>query len=102
MVEPVRLVLSGFGAVGHAFLDAVLEQGPLVQVAAVRGHTAEALLTPGSAVPERSSWGRLQPIGATLARTGATVLVQALPSSPEAHARALQEAVAALRRGWMW
>jgi len=35
----------------------------------------------------------------TLARTGAGVLVQALPSSPEASARVLQEAVTALRGG---
>jgi len=99
LVEPVRLVLSGFGAVGRAFVDAFLEQGPLLQLAAIRGHGTEAFLAPGSAVPARSSWDQTGPIEETLSRTAATVLVQALPSSPEAHARALEEAVAALRSG---
>lgn len=98
-MEPVRLVLSGFGAVGRAFADVVLEQGPLLQIAAVRGHGAKAFLAPGSAVPSRSSWEPIGPIEETLSRAAATVLVQALPSSPEAHARALEEAVAALRSG---
>lgn len=98
-MEPVRLVLSGFGAVGRALVDAVLEQGPLLQLAAIRGHRTEVFLAPGSAVPARSSWDQTGPIEETLSRTAATVLVQALPSSPEAHARALEEAVAALRSG---
>ncbi|UTT69723.1 hypothetical protein NMQ03_00625 [Arthrobacter sp. DNA4] len=98
-MKPVRLVLSGFGAVGRAFAEVVLEQGSLLQIAAVRGHGTEAFLAPGSPVPDRSSWGPIRSIEETLARTGASVLVQALPSSPEAHARALEEAVAALRSG---
>ncbi|MEV4989013.1 homoserine dehydrogenase [Pseudarthrobacter sp. LMD1-1-1.1] len=99
MVEPVRLVLSGFGAVGRAFAGAVLEQDSLLHIAAVRGHGAEAFLAPGSAVPARSLWVPIGPIEETLSRAAATVLVQALPSSPEAHARALEEAAAALRSG---
>lgn len=96
---PVPLVLSGFGAVGQAFADAVLEGDSSLRIAAIQGHATEVFLAHGSGVPERSSWGPIQPIGETLARAGAAVLVQALPSSVEAHARALGEATAALRRG---
>ena len=95
----VPLVLSGFGPVGQAFVDSVFEQDPLLQVAAVRGHSAEVFVAPGSAVPERASWAPVRPIEETLARTNAAVLVQALPSTPGAHARALHEALAALRGG---
>ena len=98
-MEPVRLVLSGFGAVGQAFVDAVLEQDSSLEIAGIRGRAAEALLRPGSGVPERSSWEPLRPIEETLALARADVLVQALPSSPEAHSRALQEALTALRGG---
>ncbi|MDQ0771161.1 homoserine dehydrogenase [Pseudarthrobacter defluvii] len=98
-MEPVRLVLSGFGGVGQAFVDAVLKQDGFLQVAAIRGHVTEVLLAPGLGVPERFSWGTIKPIGETLARTGAAVLVQALPSSPGAHPRALQEALTALASG---
>ncbi|MDP9985887.1 MULTISPECIES: hypothetical protein [Arthrobacter] len=99
MALGVRLVLSGFGAVGRAFVDSVLEQDSLLQVAAVRGHGTEVLLAPGRPLPERSSWGPLRPIEETLTLTRADILVQALPSSPEAHARVLHEAIAALRSG---
>jgi len=99
LVERVRLVLSGFGAVGRAFGDAVLGQDSGLRIAAIRGHASQVVLSPGSGVPERSSWGPLRPLGETLASTGAAVLVQALPSSPEAHGRALQETLAALRSG---
>lgn len=99
MALGVPLVLSGYGAVGQAFGGSVLEQGPLLEVAAIRGHMAEVLPAPGSRVPERSSWQPIRSLEETLARTGAAVLVQALPSSAEAHARALQEALVALRSG---
>lgn len=98
-MEPVRLVLSGFGAVGRSFADVVLEQGSVLQIAAVRGNGTEVFLTPGSPVPDRSSWGPIRSIEETLARAGSSVLVQALPSSPSAHAHVLQEALAALRGG---
>ncbi|MFC0458034.1 hypothetical protein ACFFGR_15970 [Arthrobacter liuii] len=93
------LVLSGFGPVGQAFAETVLEQDCGLRIAAVRGHTAEVFPAPGSVVPERSSWMPLRPIGETLALAGAGILVQALPSSVEAHAHALEEASAALRSG---
>ena len=99
MALGVPLVLSGFGPVGQAFVDSALGQDPLLQVAAVRGHSAEVFPTPGSAAPERASWVPIRPIEEILARTNAAVLVQALPSTPGAHARALHEALAALRSG---
>lgn len=98
-MEPVRLVLSGFGAVGQAFVDAVREQDALLQIAAVRGRGTEVFLAPASEVPERFLWEPIGRIEETLDRAGAAVLVQALPSSPEALGRALREAVAALRSG---
>lgn len=93
------MVLSGFGAVGQAFVDLVLRQDSGLRIAAIRGHASQVFLARGSGVPDRSSWEPLRPLGETLASTGAAVLVQALTSSPEAHARALQEALAALRSG---
>jgi homoserine dehydrogenase len=98
-LEPARLVLSGFGPVGQAFVDAVLEHDSSLEIAAIRGHGTEAFLAPGSVVPDRSSLAPVRPIEETLALTRADVLVQALPSSPEAHSRALQEALTALRGG---
>ena len=95
----MRLVLSGFGPVGRAFAEAVLKQDSSLEIAAVRGHGTQVFLAPGIAVPERSSWGPLWPIEETLGLTRADVLVQALPSSPEAHPRVLQEAITALRGG---
>lgn len=99
MLKPTQVVLSGFGPVGQAFLDAVSAQDSTLRIAAVRGHETEAFLAPGGPAPHRSSWAPLQPIEETLTLTGAAVLVQALPSSPEAHARALHEAMAALSGG---
>ncbi|MBT2564955.1 hypothetical protein J7I84_00330 [Arthrobacter sp. ISL-85] len=98
-MEPVRLVLSGFGAVGQAFVDAVREHDALLQIAAVRGRGTEVFLAPANEVPERFLWEPIGRIEETLDRAGAAVLVQALPSSPEAHGRVLREAVAALRSG---
>ena len=98
-MKPTQVVLSGFGPVGQAFIAAALPHDPSLQIAAIRGHEAQAFLAPGGPVPDRSSWAPLQPIEETLALTGAAVLVQALPSSPEAHARALHEAMAALSGG---
>ncbi|MFF2346656.1 hypothetical protein [Pseudarthrobacter sp. NPDC058119] len=95
----MRLVLSGFGAVGQAFVDAVSRDGSGLRIAAIRGHRTEAFLAHGSAVPERSSWEPLRPLGQALDRVRPAILVQALPSSPDAHARSLEEAVTALRSG---
>jgi len=99
MALGVPLVLSGFGPVGQAFVDSVSEQNPLLQIAAIRGHATEVLVGRASAAPERSSWEPIRPIEETLALTGAAVLVQALPSTTATHARALHEALAALRMG---
>ncbi|WP_353713610.1 hypothetical protein [Arthrobacter sp. K5] len=96
----VPLVLSGFGAVGQSFIEATKarQQGD-VHVAAIRGRTSEILLGPQSNVPDRTSWDPLSSVDVTLKRTGAAILVQAIPSSKEAHQRAVEEATTALRRG---
>lgn len=98
-MKPTQVVLSGFGPMGQAFVAAVSAHDSFLEIAAIRGHETEVFLAPGSAVPERSSWAPLRPIEETLALTRADVLVQALPSSPEAHSRVLQEAIVALRSG---
>lgn len=98
---PVSLALSGFGPVGSRFLEltrAKQYQG-LLSVAAIRGHTSEIHLPPSSDVPDRRLWGPLLPPGESLRKSRATILVQAIPSSPEAHQRAVEEAVTALNNG---
>ncbi|GAA3698130.1 homoserine dehydrogenase [Arthrobacter ginkgonis] len=96
----VPLVLSGFGPVGQAFLEKIgAQQQRGIAVTVIRGQASETTLGPGSGVPDRASWHPLAQLEATLDRTGAGVLVQALPSSPEAHPRAVDEAITALRRG---
>lgn len=49
--------------------------------------------------PPRSAWGPLPSLAETLDRTGAGVLVQCVPSSPEVRDQAAAEALLALRRG---
>ncbi|KIA70871.1 homoserine dehydrogenase [Arthrobacter sp. Leaf145] len=98
---PVSLVLSGFGPVGKCFIEltrAKQHQG-LLNIAAIRGHTSEIHLPPSADVPDRSLWGPLLPPAESLRKSGATILVQAIPSSPEAHQRAVEEAVTALYNG---
>lgn len=50
-------------------------------------------------MPARALWRPLTPIGEFLHETGAAVLIQALPSSPEAHSRSIEESMTALLRG---
>jgi homoserine dehydrogenase len=95
----VPLVLSGFGPVGQSFIDATTARQQGVHVAAIRGHTSEILLGPHSNVPVRALWDPLASVEETLKRTGAAILVQAIPSSREAHQRAVDEAITALISG---
>ncbi|MEV7595866.1 homoserine dehydrogenase [Kitasatospora sp. NPDC089797] len=101
------VVLSGYGPVGRAYAERLLtraagtapEDEVRPRLAAVRVRSAEALLHDGGPVPPRAQWGPSAPLAGTLDRTGAQVLVQALPSSPEAREQAAAEAVLALSRG---
>lgn len=95
----VPLLVSGFGSVGQSFANLVPLQKSGIRVAGIRGHHTEAHLGDEPVAPERSSWGPLGSIDDALTATGAAVLVQALPSSDQAHARAVDEAIVALRRG---
>ncbi|MFJ8477477.1 homoserine dehydrogenase [Kitasatospora sp. NPDC094011] len=101
------IVLSGYGPVGQAYAERLLTRGDGLardhgvrpRLAAVRVGSAQALLSDGGPVPPRTEWEPLPPLEQTLDRTGARVLVQALPSSPQAREQAAAEAVLALRRG---
>ncbi|MFH9347696.1 homoserine dehydrogenase [Kitasatospora sp. NPDC017646] len=101
------VVLSGYGPVGRAYAERLLTQGEGVardhgvrpRLAAVRVGSAQTLLSDGEPVPARTAWAPLTSLERTLDRTGARVLVQALPSSPQARQQAAEEAVLALGRG---
>ncbi|MFJ9770872.1 homoserine dehydrogenase [Kitasatospora sp. NPDC101157] len=104
------VVLSGHGPVGRAYAERLLTQGQGLardhgvrpRLAAVRVGSAQVLLPgdpDGRAVPPRTEWAPLADLAQTLDRTGARVLVQALPSSPQARQQAAEEAVLALGRG---
>jgi homoserine dehydrogenase len=105
--DRAAVVLSGYGAVGRAFAEHLAARGGEIArrhgvrltVGAVRVRSAQCLPGDGELVPTRSSWGPLLPLDETLELTGARVLVQALPSSPEGRQQAAEEAILALRRG---
>ncbi|MFI6631899.1 hypothetical protein ACIBI7_23760 [Nonomuraea fuscirosea] len=106
-VSQADVVLSGYGPVGRAFAGHLAEHaGELARrhgvrpvVRAVRASTAQCLLRPGEPVPPRPEWSPLGRLAETLDRTGARVLVQAVPSSPGVRRQAADEALLALRRG---
>ncbi|MFJ9845616.1 homoserine dehydrogenase [Kitasatospora sp. NPDC101155] len=106
-VDDPTVVLSGFGPVGRAYVEQLLTRGDELardhevrpRLAAVRVGSAQALVRDGEPVPPRSAWAPPAPLEDTLDRTGAQVLVQALPSSPQARQQAAEEAASALRRG---
>ncbi|WP_369185174.1 homoserine dehydrogenase [Streptomyces sp. Y1] len=106
-VEDPAVVLSGYGPVGRAYAERLLARGEEIarehgvrpRLAAVRVGTAQVLPPDGEPVPAREAWSPLAPLEQTLERTGARVLVQALPSSPQARQQAAEEAALALRRG---
>lgn len=101
------VVLSGYGPVGRAYAERLRTEGDGLardhgvrpRLAAVRVGSAEVEPRDGGPVPPRAEWGPLGSLARTLDRTGARVLVQALPSSPQARQQAAEEAVLALRRG---
>ncbi|MFD5461897.1 homoserine dehydrogenase [Kitasatospora sp. NPDC127059] len=104
--EPA-VVLSGYGPVGRAYAERLLthgdgiaeEYGVRPRLAAVRVGSAQVELHGGGPVPPRAEWGPLASLAQTLDRTGARVLVQSLPSSPQAREQAAEEACLALGRG---
>ncbi|MDT0439128.1 MULTISPECIES: hypothetical protein [Streptomyces] len=101
-IAPV--VLSGFGRVGQAYARRVAEagrEGSGLRLAAVRTGSAQWLAPSGAdpAPPSPPFPGPPTDLGEILARTRAAVLVQALPSTPEACATATEEALTALRSG---
>lgn len=122
---PVSVVLSGYGPVGRAYVDHLAAHGEALadrhgarlRLAAVRTGSAEYLPPPANGAgtgdargtgdaedtwappPPRSAWGPLPSLAETLDRTGAGVLVQCVPSSPEVRDQAAAEALLALRRG---
>ncbi|MFE7030897.1 homoserine dehydrogenase [Streptomyces sp. NPDC057621] len=97
------VVLSGFGPVGQAYARRLTEagfDGARLRLAAVRTSTAQwTASTDDPTAPPHPPRGPLAPLGQTLERTGAAILVQALPSTPEVRDLAAAEAVTALRAG---
>ncbi|WP_380282941.1 homoserine dehydrogenase [Kitasatospora purpeofusca] len=105
--DDVTVVLSGYGPVGRAYADLLRTRGAeladrygvRLRLGAVRTGSAHCLPRPDGAVPPRQAWGPPVALEQSLDRSGARVLVQALPSSPAVRRQAAEEAVAALRRG---
>ncbi|MGD3111660.1 homoserine dehydrogenase [Streptomyces sp. YGL11-2] len=105
--DDVTVVLSGYGPVGRAFAgqlrtrgdEIARDHGVRLRLGAVRVGTAQCLPREEGPLPPRSAWGPPAPLDRTLDETGARVLVQALPSSPQVRRQAADEAVLALRRG---
>lgn len=98
--RPIPILLSGFGPVGQEFFNRIrTNHHEDFYVAGIRGRTHEVRLGPDSQLPEREHWNMLTPIAEFLQRTSALILVQAIPSSSEAHPRAVEEAITALRQG---
>lgn len=98
--RPVPILLSGFGPVGREFFNRIrAHHHNDFHVAGIRGRTEEVMLGPDSNLPERAHWNSLTPIAGLLQQTSALILVQAIPSSLEAHPRAVEEATTALRLG---
>ncbi|MFG3227195.1 homoserine dehydrogenase [Kitasatospora sp. NPDC048194] len=106
-VDAPAVLLCGYGPVGRAYAERLGARGDELAdahgvrptLAAVRVGSAQVVLRGGDAVPDRSHWAPLEPLEHVLERTGARVLVQALPSSPRARQQAAEEAGLALRRG---
>ncbi|MFD0345103.1 hypothetical protein ACFQ0M_01515 [Kitasatospora aburaviensis] len=105
--EDVAVVLSGYGPVGRAYADLLRTRGDELAhrhgvrlwLGAVRTGSAHCLPRPGGPLPPRPAWGPPVALEESLDRSGARVLVQALPSSPAVRRQAAEEAVLALRRG---
>ncbi len=105
--DGVAVVLSGFGPVGRAYAELIRTRGDelahrygvRLRLGAVRTGSAHCLPDPEGSVPPRPGWGPSVALEESLDLTGARVLVQALPSSPEVRRQAAEEAVLALRRG---
>ncbi|MFB6892157.1 homoserine dehydrogenase [Kitasatospora sp. NPDC056327] len=105
--QDVAVVLSGYGPVGRAYADLLRTRGEelarrhgvRLRLGAVRTGSAHCLPRPGEPLPPRAVWTPPVPLEQSLDRSGARVLVQALPSSPEVRRQAAEEAVLALRRG---
>lgn len=103
----VPVVLSGYGPVGQALADHLMAHraalgrayGVRPSIVAVRASATQCDVPAGGYVPARSTWRPLAELAETLNRTGARVLLQALPSSPELAEIAAAEAEIALRRG---
>ncbi|WP_044571837.1 homoserine dehydrogenase [Arthrobacter alpinus] len=98
--RPIPILLSGFGPVGKEFFNRIrAHHGKDFYVAGIRGRMDEVRLGPDTVLPDRAHWNALTSIAEFLQQTSARILVQAIPSSPEAHPRAVDEAITALRHG---
>ncbi|MGG2459289.1 homoserine dehydrogenase [Streptomyces sp. RGM 3693] len=104
--DDITVVLSGYGPVGRAYAgqlrtrgdEMARDHGVRLRLGAVRVGAAQCL-PHGGEPPPRAVWGPSAPLAQTLDETGARVLVQALPSSPQVRQQAADEALLALRRG---
>ncbi|GAA4618123.1 homoserine dehydrogenase [Saccharopolyspora hordei] len=99
----VPIVLAGYGPVGREYAELVHREraqwrdryGVDLRVVAVRGRDTQAEV--GAAVPPRVQWTAAEPLTDLLARTGARVLAQAVPS--DGSDRPARDALAALGHG---
>lgn len=92
-MRPVQVALLGYGPVARDFIVLLGERdkdlrrryGIALAVTGIRAESQEVILRPGvtgpEAVPARHAWAPAGELGAFLASSGASVAVQAIPSS---------------------
>ncbi|WP_190823101.1 homoserine dehydrogenase [Saccharopolyspora pogona] len=102
MIE-VPIVLVGYGPVGREYAGLIRQHraqwrdqyGADLRVVAVRGRSSQAEIA--DAVPPREQWAPAEEVAGLLARTGARVLAQAVPS--DGGEQPALDALQALRQG---
>ncbi|MDA3647586.1 homoserine dehydrogenase [Saccharopolyspora indica] len=99
----VPIVLTGFGPVGREYAELVAahraqwrdQHGVDLRVVAVRGRSTQVAVD--GVVPPREQWEPVEPLAELLARTGARVFAQAVPS--DGSDQSGQDALQALGQG---
>lgn len=100
------IVVLGYGPVARAYIGQIVSHRAEYRarfdvdltVVAVRTHRAQAVVVDDN-VPPRSQWTPPSTLAGLLGQVGAKVVVQAVPSTDEATAQGIQDAVDALRGG---
>src|SRR3989442_5445996 len=106
MDREIGIVLFGYGRVGREFAAVLASSranilrryGVDLRLAAIRGQRQQLLLK-GDSVPPRAAWSPCEAIETFLERTGASVIVQAIPSTDALASIALSQTITAFQAG---